>query len=1113
MKKRFYYFAIHFTILAFASLSLNAQTNVTDQHLTNAGFDAGFNYDAGTTGNVSGDVINNVSGWNKDMDATYTVSGTFEYGSGATFNNSSAIPDNGYLDTSKGALALTTGWGTILKYSQSVTLESGKYSLVSAYYNVGTATSGSGLLGWVPQSGDPTVSEVDEFPTGTWITDTVDFFVLDEAEGKIQIGFQSINGTGSANNAKILVDHVQLLYHGIDKTELNNKITEAEAVYDDGSGTGAEEFLTVINDAKSVAENEDASMSDVVDAINALEENIRNYRLNNASEENPLDVTHHLVNPGFESAFAGWENSGLATQTNTAFPEKKGTNYVEKWVNRGSQIPDVSIHQELTNIPNGKYTLTAGAGNIQQKASESTENAKSQPQTGVHLFAGYKTTTVDTIQDYSVEFIVFDNQVTIGLKAENATGNWLTCDNFRLKYEGRDLNTFAAFVDELITEGQSLLQETMLNTVRDELESAITQGQQATTAEPLVLDDLHAAHTTLLEANDAARISTEACIDLQTAIDKAEEAYGDGSGEDADVLNDKITEGNDLLTSLDGSPEDVVNTTSELYDAIFVFRLANGSGTEPTVVTNPNFARGATAAFGRSEISGVTMANLEEHGFCWSTEPEPTVHDNRATRYFSNNGYIYHIQNLEPSTVYYMRAYAITEDFAVGYGDEIKVITIPKGTITYQLNASVTNAEEQHHERISKAMESAVEYWNNLTGIQGKHLSVNHHPGTPTAEANYDGYIQFGAEPGYQQTGTALHEMGHCIGVGTHSMWYGPDSPLRENGSRGPWLGERANKVVQFLDNDPNAKLQGDAVHMWPYGINGAHEDDGTEFLYIANSLITQGLGEDGLPPASGFALPAHTFNNEEGEKYYIKSESETMGRDTRYLTINRSGNLVKTEMSGTEATANDSAAWYIAFNPENAYYQIRNVATGKLFSYAQSGTNGIRLEEKTNPGASENFQLMAARSNTTIGEDANTFTSKGYWIVRPENKSNPQCLSALTSGSTRTTSFNIANSATSKRWLLLTGAEALELEEAIPTSIPAGNDPTESVIFYSEPGRLHIENIPANSKVIVTDITGKKLKISDNVSDYFTCELSAGVYIVTVHNNKTAINTKVVIE
>ena len=126
---------------------------------------------------------------------------------------------------------------------------------------------------------------------------------------------------------------------------------------------------------------------------------------------------------------------------------------------------------------------------------------------------------------------------------------------------------------------------------------------------------------------------------------------------------------------------------------------------------------------------------------------------------------MYYIQNLNPSTVYYMRAYVLTQDNAVGYGDILKVITIPKGTVSYSLSSNVT---QEHYTRIDNAMASAVNYFNELTSIQGHRLSVNYGSGTPTAEASYGGWMRFGPSTSYQQTGTALHELGHTIGVGTH---------------------------------------------------------------------------------------------------------------------------------------------------------------------------------------------------------------------------------------------------------------------------------------------------------------------------------------------------------
>ena len=190
-------------------------------------------------------------------------------------------------------------------------------------------------------------------------------------------------------------------------------------------------------------------------------------------------------------------------------------------------------------------------------------------------------------------------------------------------------------------------------------------------------------------------------------------------------------------------------------------------------------------------------------------------------------------------------------------------------------------------------------------------------------------------------------------------MWSGPSSPLRATGSGGAWLGDRTTKLLQFIDNDPASYLRGDATHMWPYGVNGAHEDNGTALLYVANALIAQALGEDGLPPTGGFATPAYTFDIADDNKYYIKSEDPQTGLLNAFVVEDEFGKLVNRVMTADEAIMNDHAAWQFQFNPVNSYYTIKNVATGRYFTYSTAGNNGISTIQKATPGSAEYFQLM----------------------------------------------------------------------------------------------------------------------------------------------------------
>lgn len=142
------------------------------------------------------------------------------------------------------------------------------------------------------------------------------------------------------------------------------------------------------------------------------------------------DVTNqHIKNPDFEINYLTyWTNTGMQMQNNVSF-EKHGAVYVEKWVAKGSKVGTGHLRQVLKNLPQGKYTLTVMAQNIQQ-------DAPSKAQTGAIIYAGDAETMVTTAGDYSVDFTHLHGNITIGFKLTNATGNYACVDNFRLYRNG-----------------------------------------------------------------------------------------------------------------------------------------------------------------------------------------------------------------------------------------------------------------------------------------------------------------------------------------------------------------------------------------------------------------------------------------------------------------------------------------------------------------------------------------------------------------------------------------------------------------------------------------------------------------------------------------------------
>ena len=440
----------------------------------------------------------------------------------------------------------------------------------------------------------------------------------------------------------------------------------------------------------------------------------------------------------------------------------------------------------------------------------------------------------------------------------------------------------------------------------------------------------------------------------------------------------------------------------------------------PKVVANSSFARGATMAFGRMTAYANGGALVKEKGFCYAETINPTIDDLKTSAKLNNNGDIYWLKDLKPATKYYMRAYAINEDNQVTYGENIKFYTIPMGEVNYSLwaasgtDATITN-------RITEAIDLACYYFNNLTSAK-RYYDVAYSPGTPTADCNYaePPHMNVGANASYQACGTIMHEMEHGLGLQSYSTEWSRGN-LRVGVNSGDWLGDRVTELMHFWDNDNTSTLHGNDIHMWPYGVNGAHEDNHTQELYIANALICQALGEDGLEHSPKcFAEPYYSLNQEDTIKFYIKSESEKYGRYTSFLAPNKAGSRLEgKKVSNDAALTNDTLAWYFTFTPNNQFYQIQNAATGQYLTFTSSGTRTVT--RASGPTENDNFQLMRGR----VDVDG----CRGYWLIQPKEGWGPKCIEASLTG-VKLNTFDISNNAVQQRFLILTAEEMKKSEE-----------------------------------------------------------------------------------
>jgi hypothetical protein len=150
---------------------------------------------------------------------------------------------------------------------------------------------------------------------------------------------------------------------------------------------------------------------------------------------------------------------------------------------------------------------------------------------------------------------------------------------------------------------------------------------------------------------------------------------------------------------------------------------------------------------------------------------------------------------------------------ALGPAEQAAVIRrVNRNCLTWNLGWGFDGIDPARRQAIIDAMDGAVMLYNSL-GLFEKHITANNSPGTPTADANYDGQIRFGGSYSYR---VALHEMSHCLGAGTYWSW----GQLMVNGQ---WTGQYTNTQLSRFDG-AGAVLHGDTMHFWPYGLNYDNE-------------------------------------------------------------------------------------------------------------------------------------------------------------------------------------------------------------------------------------------------------------------------------------------------
>ena len=101
----------------------------------------------------------------------------------------------------------------------------------------------------------------------------------------------------------------------------------------------------------------------------------------------------------------------------------------------------------------------------------------------------------------------------------------------------------------------------------------------------------------------------------------------------------------------------------------------------PTLTTTAISDINTNSAKSGGNVTSTGDASVTTTGVCWSTQPKPTINDSKSEDGSGTGEFTSSITGLEEGTLYYVRAYATTEN-GTGYGEELSFYTHTLPTVT-----------------------------------------------------------------------------------------------------------------------------------------------------------------------------------------------------------------------------------------------------------------------------------------------------------------------------------------------------------------------------------------------------------------------------------------------
>ena len=395
--------------------------------------------------------------------------------------------------------------------------------------------------------------------------------VLSETESVTQTKAVILEATAKVN---AMYDEAIIMQTAI--SGANASIAACESMLTNSTADDKSVFSTAISTAKSnldTAEDETA----IASLLSTLNEAKNAYCLVAAPAEGyPFDMTHLVVNPQFDEGTTGWAfntgapNYGIATNQGGAITGKFFENW--KWESYTGEI-----YQELTNLPKGKYKLTAAAFRDQLIEGGSDADA-------VYVFANEETTLVNSATPafYSVEVSTTTGTIRFGVQSKVALYRWMGIDNVSLQFiERLDLSEFIAAYNTALEAAEA---------ARDNAEYSNITGVERSNLLNAIANVPEEAQEPLAEAAMALQSVTEVFIAAKDDYDllDIEKLTAEGLGMSDENIEETITGKTGLVALQDLKEAEYVFVMENFNYPVALSDTWNSTGTNTEAATFNN---------------------------------------------------------------------------------------------------------------------------------------------------------------------------------------------------------------------------------------------------------------------------------------------------------------------------------------------------------------------------------------------------------------------------------------------------------------------------------------------------------------------------------------------